>query len=147
MSYYDPYFKEYCFNYLGFSKIYTEIDNLQQLRIAENSFDIKVNWVLEKIGGCISGNVITSEQLNVGRFLESTHSVINQEFLYKTKKDKIYFHSIISNYFWEWFKKENGERSDRPMDIDKLAKKFILHQIPLQFEKNDDKIRIIKMKG
>ena len=147
MSYYNPYLKEYYFNYLGFSKVYTEIDNLHQLRIAENSFDVKVNWVLEKIGGCISGNVITSQQLNAERFLQSIHSVINQEFLYKTKKDQIYFHSIISNYFWEWFKKENGERSDRPMDIDKLAKKFILHQIPLQFEKNDDKIRIIKMKG
>ena len=147
MSYYNPYLKEYNVNYLGFSKIYTEIDNLHQLRIAENSFDVKVNWVLEKIGGCISGNVITSQQLNAERFLQSIHSVINQEFLYKTKKDQIYFHSIISNYFWEWFKKENGERSDRPMDIDKLAKKFILHQIPLQFEKNDDKIRIIKMKG
>lgn len=147
MSYYNPYLKEYYFNYLGFSKIYIEIDNLQQLRIAENSFDVKVNWILEKIGGNITGNVITSEQLNAKRFLQSIHSVINQEFLYKTKRDKIYFHSIISNYFWEWFKKENGERSDRPMNIDKLANKFILHQIPLQFEINDDKIKIIKMKG
>ena len=147
MSYYNPYLKEYNVNYLGFSKIYTEIDNLHQLRIAENSFDVKVNWVLEKIGGCISGNVVTSEQLNAERFLQSIHNVINQEFLYKTKKDKIYFHSIISNYFWEWFKKENGERSDRPMNIDKLANKFMLHQIPLRFEINDDKIKIIKMKG
>ncbi|MBS6686255.1 DEAD/DEAH box helicase [Thomasclavelia spiroformis] len=147
MSYYNPYLKEYYFNYLGFSKVYTEIDNLQQLRIAENSFDVKVNWILEKIGGNITGKVITSEQLNAERFLQSIHSVINQEFLYKTKKDKIYFHSIISNYFWEWFKKENGERSDRPMNIDKLANKFMLHQIPLRFEINDDKIKIIKMKG
>lgn len=147
MSYYNPYLKEYYFNYLGFSKVHTEIDNLQQLRIAENSFDVKVNWILEKIGGNITGKVITSEQLNAERFLQSIHSVINQEFLYKTKRDKIYFHSIISNYFWEWFKKENGERSDRPMNIDKLANKFILHQIPLQFEINDDKIKIIKMKG
>ena len=147
MSYYNPYLKEYYFNYLGFSKIYIDIDNLQQLRIAENPFDIKVNWVLEKIGGNITGNVTTSEQLNVERFLQSIHSVINQEFLYKTKKDKIYFHSIISNYFWEWFKKESGERSDRPMNIDKLVEKFILHQIPLQFEINDYKIKIIEMKG
>lgn len=147
MSYYNPYLKEYYFNYLGFSKVYTEIDNLQQLRIAENSFDVKVNWILEKIGGNITGKVITSEQLNAERFLQSIHSVINQEFLYKTKKDKIYFHSIISNYFWEWFKKENGERSDRPMNIDKLANKFMLHQIPLRFEINDDKVKIIKMKG
>ena len=147
MSYYNPYLKEYYFNYLGFSKVYTEIDNLQQLRIAENSFDVKVNWILEKIGGNITGKVITSEQLNAERFLQSIHNVINQEFLYKTKKDKIYFHSIISNYFWEWFKKENGERSDRPMNIDKLANKFMLHQIPLRFEINDDKIKIIKMKG
>ena len=93
MSYYDPYVFGYRFNYLGFSKMYIEINNLNQLRMAENPFDVKVNWVLEKVGRSIEGEILSSSRLNAERFLLSIQDLLNREFPYETKKDKIYFHS------------------------------------------------------
>lgn len=147
MSHYDPYVFGYRFNYLGFSKVYTEITNLNQLRMAENPFEVKVKWVLEKVGGSIQGDILSSNQLNAERFLHSIKGLINKEFPYKTKKEKIFFHSLVSEHFWTWYKKEKGERADRPMGVDKLVYKFTVYQIPLQFELNDNKIKIIKTKG
>ena len=57
--------------YLGFSKMYIEINNLNQLRMAENPFDVKVNWVLEKVGRSIEGEILSSSRLNAERFLLS----------------------------------------------------------------------------
>lgn len=145
MSYYDPYVFGYRFNYLGFSKMYIEINNLNQLRMAENPFDVKVNWVLEKVGGSIEGEILSSSRLNAERFLLSIQDLLNREFPYETKKDKIYFHSLMSKHFWTWFKKENGERNDRPLSVEKLKEKFIMLDIGLDFVIENGKIKLIKI--
>ena len=145
MSYYDPYVFGYRFNYLGFSKMYIEINNLNQLRMAENPFDVKVNWVLEKVGRSIEGEILSSSRLNAERFLLSIQDLLNREFPYETKKDKIYFHSLMSKHFWTWFKKENGERNDRPLSVEKLKEKFIMLDIGLDFVIENGKIKLIKI--
>lgn len=147
MSYYHPYAFDYYFNYLGYSKVCREIKNINELRIAESPFDVKVNWVLNKVGSTILGKMTTSNQLSVEKFINSIESLIGEEFAYKSKRDKINFHSLISNYFWMWFKKLNGERADRPMNLNKLEEKFLVYKIPLVLVVSDEKIKIMKNRG
>ncbi|WP_373153931.1 helicase-related protein [Clostridium sp. AUH-JLR23] len=148
MSYFNPYiphFFKYSYNYLGYSKVCTEIKNLNQLRKADNPFDVKVRWILEKVSGSIEGEILSSSRLNAERFLLSIQDLLNKEFPYETKKDKIYFHSLMSKHFWTWFKKENGERNDRPLSVEKLKEKFIMLDIGLDFVIENGKIKLIKI--
>lgn len=147
MSFYHPYTFNYRFNYLGYSKVCSEIKNINELRVADSPFDVKVGWVLNKVGNTILGKITTSNQLNVEKFLNSIENIFGEEYAYKSKKDKTNFHTLISNYFWMWFKKLNGERADRPMNLNKLEEKFLVYKIPLVFVVSDGKIKIIKNKG
>lgn len=147
MSYYDPYKIRHCFNFLGYSKVCREIKNLNELRLTDNPFVAKVGWIFEKTGSSILGQITTSNQLSMQRFMESIETVIDKSYPYKTKKDKIAYHVLISNFFWMWFKKLKGERSDRLMNLKKLEEKFLIHKIPLAFNVSNGEIKIIKNEG
>ena len=51
----------------------------------------------------------------------------------------------MSKHFWTWFKKENGERNDRPLSVEKLKEKFIMLDIGLDFVIENGKIKLIKI--
>lgn len=144
MSFYHPYNFKYCFNYLGYSKVCQEIKNLNELRMGDSPFMVKVEWLFDKVNSSILGKITTSNQLNAEKFIDSVENIIGKAYPYKTKKEKITFHRLISNYFWTWFKKLNGERADRPMSLNKLEKKFITYNIPLIFVVSGEEVKILK---
>lgn len=144
MSYYNPYMHEYSFNYLGYSKTCKEIEVLNTLRKMENPFDLKVCWILNKYKGSITGKIMLSKDIQKERFIQSVSILIDTSCPYRTKKDQISFHKLISDLFWDEFKKLPGERSDRPLDINKLRERFIGLEIPLDFRLSNEEVQLIR---
>lgn len=142
VTYYDPILKKYFFNYLGKKELTYQFSILKELKNAQSPFDKKIEWLkkaldMEKI------EVIDTEKQRKDNFLLAIKDFANKEFEYKTRKDKRYFHELVSTIYWSVYEKETGERSDRPLNVSKLNMKFQKHQIPIKiFETIDKKVRI-----
>lgn len=142
MSFYNSYTQGYEANYLGYSKICYSIHIISLLKKSNEPFTAKVNWILEKLNGTIYGKIIDSATIRKEKFLDEISRYFDIEFEYSSRSEKKQFHKLVSDVFWKYYKKIPGERSDRPLNIDKLLDKFEIYSIPVTFEINEKKISI-----
>ena len=142
MSFYNSYTQGYEANYLGYSKICYSIHIISLLKKSNEPFTAKVTWILEKLNGTIYGKIIDSVTIKKEKFLDEISHYFDIDFEYSSRSEKKQFHKLVSDIFWKYYKKIPGERSDRPLNIDKLLDKFEIYSIPVTFEMKDKKISI-----
>lgn len=142
MSFYNSYTQGYEANYLGYSKICYSIRIISLLKKSNEPFMAKVDWILEKLNDTIYGKIIDSATIKKEKFLDEISRYFDIEFEYGSRSEKKEFHKLVSDVFWKYYKKIPGERSDRPLNIEKLLDKFEIYSIPVTFEINDKKISI-----
>lgn len=145
MSYFNPYFNDYHFNYLGYQQIKNEIESTIALRNYSSPFDLKSNLIITKTCKNQKIHVKNLEEVKRKKFLSEIEPLINVSMPYASKKEKIAFHKLISLHYWNSYQKVGNERKDRPLKLEVLREHFKEHKIPLTFKlSNDDTIALIK---
>lgn len=145
-SYYDSLTNNYHFNYLGYSQIYNEIENVRLLREASSPFDLKTEWILEKSVKRECVEIINPNQKSKDLFSNNIQPLLNIVFDCSVKKNEIKFKKLFSSVYWEAYPKVKGERSDRALSMEVIKKKLIDKDLPFYIHEDGKNVILKEIK-